>query len=68
MSEETVRFEHPYEMSGGNLKYKYRVRKAVSGYGSRSEGQGKPLRGTPPKGMRRQYRGKTVDNRRQKRH
>jgi len=63
-----VQFEHPYEMSGEHLKHKYRVRKATSGYGSGSEGQGKPLRGTPPKGMPRRYRGKTVDGRRQKRH
>ncbi len=54
-----VQFEHPYEMSGPNLKYKYRCRKAVSGYGSKSQGQGKPVRGTPPRGMPRQYRGKT---------
>ena len=48
-----------YEMAGANLKFKYRVRKPVSGHGSKSEGQGKPLRGTPPKGMPRRYRGKT---------
>lgn len=59
MSEETVRFEHPYEMSGDNLKLKYRSRKTRSGYPSKSQGQGKPLRGTPPKGMPRLYRGKT---------
>ncbi len=56
---ETVRFEHPYEMAGPNLKYKYRVGKPRSGYGSPSGHSGTPVRGTPPKGMRRQYRGKT---------
>ncbi len=59
MSEEPVRFEHPYEMSGEHLKFKYRSRKAASGHGSSSNNSGKPLRGTPPKGLARQYRGKT---------
>jgi len=57
---EPVRFEHPYEMSGPNLKYKYRVRKPMSGHGSKSGNSGTPLRGTPPKGMPRRYRGKTT--------
>jgi hypothetical protein len=51
--------EYLYEMAGKNLKYKYRARKPVSGYGSSSGNSGKPVRGTPPKGMPRQYRGKT---------
>ena len=56
-----VVFEHPYEMAGGHLKLKYRVGKPKnpnrrSNYNGNS---GKPLRGTPPKGMPRVYRGKT---------
>jgi len=48
-----------HEMAGPNLKYKYRVNKTRSGYGSKSSNNGTPLRGTPPKGMPRRYRGKT---------
>jgi len=48
-------------MAGSNLKYKYLCRKPKnpnrrSNYNGNS---GKPLRGTPPKGMPRRYRGKT---------
>lgn len=46
-------------MAGKNLKYKYRVRKPMSSQGSKSSNSGKPLRGTPPVGMPRRYRGKT---------
>lgn len=53
-------FEHPYEMSGEHLKLKYRARKPVSGHGSSSNNNKTPLRGTPPKGMPRRYRGKTT--------
>jgi len=57
----TSEFTHPYEMAGSNLKYKYLCRKPKnpnrrSNYNGNS---GKPLRGTPPKGMPRRYRGKT---------
>jgi hypothetical protein len=52
-------YPNAYEMSGPNLKYKHRVHKTRSGYGSKSGNSGTPLRGTPPKGMPRRYRGKT---------
>ena len=41
------------------LKFKYRVFKPKSTHGSKSSNTGKPLRGTPPIGMPRLYRGKT---------
>jgi hypothetical protein len=53
-------FPDAHEMSGDGLKKKYRDRKATSGQGSSSNNSGKPLRGTPPKGMPRRYRGKTT--------
>lgn len=54
-------FEHPVELTGENLKLKYRTRKPRnphrrSNYNGNS---GTPLRGTPPRGMPRHYRGKT---------
>ena len=52
-------YPNAYEMAGKNLKFKYRSRKPVSGHGSSSNNSGKPLRGTPPKGLSRRYRGKT---------
>jgi hypothetical protein len=60
--EGAVSREYPdaHEMSGAALKLKHRARKAVSGQGSSSNNSGKPLRGTPPKGMPRRYRGKTT--------
>jgi hypothetical protein len=51
--------EFTHEMAGPNLKDKYRCFKPKSGNGSKSSNSGTPVRGTPPKGMRRQYRGKT---------
>ena len=59
MSTPTSEFTNPYEMAGEHLKYKYRVFKPRSTHGSKSSNSGVPVRGTPPKGMRRQYRGKT---------
>jgi len=46
----TSEFTHPYEMAGPNLKYKYRVPKTRSGYGSKSGNSGTPLRGHTPEG------------------
>lgn len=48
-----------YEMAGPRLKLKYRRRKPMTTYGSGSSNNGKPVRGTPPIGMPRAYRGKT---------
>lgn len=55
-----MEFPNAYEMAGPHLKYKYRVRKTTSGYGSKNNNSGKSPKGTPPKGMPRRYRGKTT--------
>jgi hypothetical protein len=51
--------EFLYEMAGRNLKRKYRERKPMTQHGAVSGNSGKPVRGTPPAGMPRAYRGKT---------
>lgn len=59
MEPETL-YPNAYEMAGPHLKWKYRVRKPMSQQGSASSNSGKPLRGTPPVGLSRRYRGKTT--------
>jgi hypothetical protein len=54
-------FEHPFEMAADHLKLKYRAHKPKNpnrrqNYNGNS---GTPVRGTPPRGLPRQYRGKT---------
>jgi hypothetical protein len=54
-------FEDPFEMSGEHLKLKYRIHKPKNpnrrlNYNGNS---GTPLRGTPPRGLSRRYRGNT---------
>lgn len=51
--------EFLYEMAGARLKLKYRERKPMTKHGATSSNSGKPLRGTPPRGMPRRYKGKT---------
>ena len=51
--------EYTYEMAGPRLKYKYRIHKPMTRHGATSGNSGTPVRGTPPQGMPRQYRGKT---------
>lgn len=51
--------EYLHEMAGRSLKLKYRRRKPMTTHGAMSSNSGKPIRGTPPVGMPRAYRGKT---------
>ena len=57
--DDQVRFENPVELTGENLKWKYREPKPWGRNGARTSNSGKPVRGTPPVGMPRDYRGKT---------
>lgn len=50
--------EYLYEMAGRRLKLKYRRRKPVTTHPSGSSNSGKPIRGVPPVGLPRAYRGK----------
>lgn len=50
--------EYLHEMAGPRLKLKYRRRKPLSAHPSGSSNSGKPIRGTPPAGLPRAYRGK----------
>ncbi len=41
------------------LKFKYRCHKPRGRYSGGKEGQGKPIKGTPPVGLRKRPKGKT---------
>lgn len=51
----------PVELAGKNLKLKYRMPKPRNPHrrGNYMGNSGKPLRGTPPAGLRKRPRGKT---------